>query len=132
MKVLFVAGFGPIAGDPEPSRRLYADLLGLPFEADGDYLHTDRVDGVRHLAVWPLGQAAQSCFGSERWPEDVPVPQAWIEFEVEDLAAATEEIRAAGYHPLVENRMEPWGQTVTRMLGPEGLLLGLVHTPWLR
>ncbi|PLP37801.1 glyoxalase, partial [Klebsiella variicola] len=26
----------------------------------------------------------------------------------------------------------PWGQTVTRLLSPEGLLAGLTVTPWLR
>jgi hypothetical protein len=27
---------------------------------------------------------------------------------------------------------EPWGQTVTRLLGPEGLLVGITHTPSMR
>jgi hypothetical protein len=29
-------------------------------------------------------------------------------------------------------RKEPWGQTVTRLLGPEGLLVGITHTPSMR
>jgi len=33
---------------------------------------------------------------------------------------------------LVSEKVEPWGQTVTRMLSPEGLLVGLNYTPWLR
>ena len=33
---------------------------------------------------------------------------------------------------LVETRVEPWGQTVSRLLSPEGILVGLVITPWLR
>ena len=28
--------------------------------------------------------------------------------------------------------MTPWGQTVTRLLSPEGLLTGVTFTPWLR
>jgi hypothetical protein len=26
----------------------------------------------------------------------------------------------------------PWGQIVTRLLGPEGLLVGITHTPSMR
>jgi hypothetical protein len=33
---------------------------------------------------------------------------------------------------LVKNQKEPWGQTVSRFLSPEGLLLGLTLTPLLR
>ena len=31
-----------------------------------------------------------------------------------------------------DNRKEPWGQTVTRLLSPEGILIGITLTPWLR
>ncbi len=132
MKVLFVAGFGPIAANVEASRRLYSETLGLPFEADGDYLHTAAIDGVKHLAVWPLTQAAESCFGSPQWPAETPVPQGWIEFDVEDIQAATKELEASGHRVLVAARTEPWGQVVTRLLGPEGLLVGLTVTPSMR
>jgi len=26
---------------------------------------------------------------------------------------------------------EPWGQTVSRLLSPEGILVGIVYTPWM-
>ena len=39
MKVLFVAGFGPIVKDVAASKRFYKDVLGLPIP-DGDYLAT--------------------------------------------------------------------------------------------
>ena len=132
MKVLFVAGFGPIATDVPSSRRSYGDGLGLQFEEDGDYLHTENVDGAKTLAVWPLTQAAESCFDSPEWPADLPVPQAWIEFDVEDIEAATAELEAAGHRLLVANREEPWGQKVSRFLSPEGLLVGVTVTPWMR
>ena len=132
MKVLFVAGFGPVTRDRDAGTALYADALGLPLDADDGYLHTERLPGVKHFALWPLVQAAQSCFGSSTWPEDVPVPQAWIEFDVDDIEAATAELTARGYALLVEARREPWGQTVTRLLGPEGLLVGITETPWMR
>jgi len=131
--VLFVAGFGPIVRDPAASRKLYRDALGLPFKEDqGGYLHTGDLDGVKHLALWPLAQAAESCFGTDQWPGDLPVPQAWIEFDVENIESATAELKSQGYQLLIAMRTEPWGQVVTRLLGPEGLLVGITHTPSMR
>ena len=34
MKVLFVAGFGPIVGDVSASRRLYGESLGVRFKEE--------------------------------------------------------------------------------------------------
>jgi len=51
---------------------------------------------------------------------------------VEDVAQASEELKARGYRLLVTARKEPWGQTVTRLLSPEGILVGLTYTPWMR
>ena len=62
----------------------------------------------------------------------MPAPQAWIEFDVDDISAAAEELRAKGYQLLVEPRTEPWGQTVARLLSPEGILVGVPITPWRR
>ena len=133
MKVLFIAGFGPIASEVEESRRLYEDVLGIEFKVEeGDYRHTEELKGANAFAVWPLAQAAESCFGSSEWPSDVPRPQAWLEFDVDDVAAATREMEGRGYKLLVSNRTEPWGQVVSRLLSPEGLLVGLTLTPWMR
>lgn len=133
IEIRFIAGFGPIDRDVAASRALYADALGISFkeEASG-YLYTGAMEGAKHFALWPLAQAAQSCFGRDEWPEDVPVPQAWLEFEVDDVAKATEALEAHGYRMLVRNGMEPWGQTVSRFLSPEGLLVGVTYTPALR
>jgi catechol 2,3-dioxygenase-like lactoylglutathione lyase family enzyme len=133
MRVLFVAGFGPIVRDREASRRLYGDALGIRLDAEDDgYLHTEELAGVNSFALWPLAQAAESCFGTPEWPDHVPVPHAWLEFDVDDLEAATAELRAMGYAILVAARAEPWGQTVTRLLAPEGILVGITHTPSMR
>lgn len=132
MKVMFVAGFGPIVQDAA-SRRLYGDDLGISLDAETDgYLHTEGLDGVKTFALWPLSQAAESCFGMPEWPADVPVPQAWLEFDVDDIEAATAEMQAKGYTLLVSARTEPWGQTVTRLLAPEGILVGIAYTPSMR
>ena len=133
MKVLFIAGFGPITADVAESRRLYEESLGLHFKVeDGDYLHTEDVKGANTFAVWPLTQAAESCFGTSVWPADTPTPHAWLEFDVEDIEAATGELEERGYRLLVRSRTEPWGQVVTRLVSPEGLLVGVTVTPWMR
>jgi len=130
VKVLFVAGFAPISRDPAASCELYVRALGLPMDAEADYPSTDQLGGVKHFGIWPLAQAAQSCFGTPKWPADVPIPQATIEFEVEDVAAAATELESRGHRLLHPARVEPWKQTVARLLSPEGLLVGLSYTPW--
>jgi len=133
IEVLFAADFGPIVADVAASRRFYSDVLGLSFKKESNgYLHTDRLFGVKHFALSPLAQTAESCFGSDQWPGDLPVPQGWIEFDVADLEKATVELKSQGYKLLVAGQKEPWGQTVTRLLGPEGLAVGITHTPAIR
>ncbi|HKC18728.1 MAG TPA: VOC family protein [Candidatus Dormibacteraeota bacterium] len=133
MKVMFIAGFGPIASEVEKSRELYEDAMGIEFKVeDVDYRHTEELKGANSFAIWPLYQAAQSCFGSTEWPPDIPRPQAWLEFDVNDVAEATREMESHGYKLLVSNRTEPWGQVVSRLISPEGLLVGLTMTPWMR
>jgi hypothetical protein len=131
--ILFVTGFGPIVADRRTSRGLYADALGIPFKEEKDgYLHTEALEGAKTFALWPLSQAAQVCFGTESWPADIPVPQAWLEFDVESVEQATAMLEQQGYRMLVKNRQEPWGQVVSRFLSPEGLLVGVAFTPFFR
>ena len=131
MKVLFVAGYGPITTDTKESTAFYRDSLGLSFKEEaGGYFHTEDLKGVKAFALWPLAQVAESCV--EEWPTGLPKPTSWIEFDVEDVAAASEELKAKGYKLLVEVRKEPWGQIVTRLLSPEGVVVGLTYTPWMR
>lgn len=133
MTVLFIAGFGPVVRDGAGSRTLYGEGLGIGFKEDAEgYLYTGGLAGAKHFALWPLALAARSCFGRDAWPEDIPAPQAWLEFEVEDVAKATAELEQRGYQMLVKNRSEPWGQTVSRFLSPEGLLVAVAFTPALR
>jgi len=133
VKVLFVAGFGPIVRDAVASRRLYSETLGIRFkEETGGYLHTEGLEGVKTFALWPLSHVAQSCFGKDSWPDEIPVPQAWLELDVDDVERATRVLAARGYRMLVKNRKEPWGQTVSRFLSPEGLVVGITLTPSLR
>jgi catechol 2,3-dioxygenase-like lactoylglutathione lyase family enzyme len=131
VNVQFVASVAPITTDPVASRRLYVEVVGLPLDGD-DYIHSENVPGSRHFGVWPLAQAAEACFGASEWPADRPVPQASIEFEVEDkdaVRAAEAELHDAGYEVLHPTRTEPWGQTVVRVLSPEGLIIGISYAP---
>jgi hypothetical protein len=131
--ILFIAGFGPIVRDTAQSRRLYGDVMRIPFKEEaGEYLHTEALSGAKTFALWPLSQVAQSCFGEDSWPDNVPVPQAWLEFDVDSVEKATTELESKGYKMLVKNKKEPWGQVVSRFLSPEGLLVGITFTPVMR
>jgi hypothetical protein len=133
IKVLFIAGFGPIVREGSASRKLYNQTLGIGFkEEDGGYLHTENLKGAKTFALWPLSQAAQSCFGKDSWPHEIPAPQAWLEFDVDNVERATGELESQGHRMLVKNKVEPWGQTVSRFITPEGLLVGITFTPSMR
>ncbi len=135
MKISFIAGFGPIVGDPSASQAFYRDDLGIALEEAGPgYFVTDDLPGVNAFALWPLSQAADSCFGTDTWPSDLPAPQAWLEFDVESadaVADAAAELAERGHRLVREAREEPWGQTVARVLSPEGMLIGITYTPWM-
>lgn len=133
MKIVAVAGFAVITEDPGASRELYRDRFQLPFTVRNDYHYVDDFDGVKHFGIWPLTEAAQSCFGTTEWPADIPKPQATIEYELEQIdsvQAAVDEMKAAGQTFIHESRLEPWGQVIARFISPEGLLVGLSYAPW--
>jgi catechol 2,3-dioxygenase-like lactoylglutathione lyase family enzyme len=137
MNVSFVSSIAVVAADPAANRKLFIDAIGLPLSpaADGsDYYLSEEVGGTKHFGVWPLAEAAQACFGNADWPADVRAPQASIEFEVESqdaVGAAGAELEAAGFAPLHPARTEPWGQTVTRVLSPDGVIVGISYAPWM-
>jgi catechol 2,3-dioxygenase-like lactoylglutathione lyase family enzyme len=133
MKGLSVATVAVITADPPRGRKLFIDALGLPLQGDGDsYYSSGDIPGVRHFGVWPLTEAAQSCFGTPDWPADRIVPQASIEFEVDSVAAvaaAGDELVGEGYELVHQARTEPWGQTVARLLTDDGVIVGISYIP---
>lgn len=135
LKVSFVAGFGPIVRNPDASREWWQQVTGMELEEIApDYYGTDDLDGVKAFAAWPLSQAAENTFGTADWPSDLPVPQAWIELDVdsqEAVFAAAEDLIAKGHRLLRETRTEEWKQTTARLQSPEGLLVGISYTPWM-
>lgn len=135
MDVLFIASTAVVTADPPTSRKLFIEAVGLPLEGEGEgYYSSGKIGGSKHFGVWPLTEAAQACFGTPQWPADRIVPQASIEFEVADADAVTEagaELERAGYELLHPTRTEPWGQTVTRLLTSDGLIVGISYAPFL-
>jgi catechol 2,3-dioxygenase-like lactoylglutathione lyase family enzyme len=130
MEVQFVASIAPIVRDVDAARTFYQGALGLSFEGEeGDYRFTHTLDGTKHFGLWPLSEAARACFGTPEWPAELPIPQASIEFEVADVAAAAAELRQDGYHLIHGAHTEPWGQITARLLSPEGLLVAVCYTP---
>jgi hypothetical protein len=50
IKILFIAGFGPIVRETSESRRLYRESLGINFkEESGGYLHTETIPATASL-----------------------------------------------------------------------------------
>jgi len=135
VRVAFIAGYGPIVREAGASQAFWRDGLGIELEeAAPGYFTNDSLEGVNAFALWPLSQAAESTFGSDEWPADIPAPQAWMELDVESAAAVGEaaaELEAAGHRVLRGAHEEPWGQTTSRLLSPEGLLIGVTFTPWM-
>jgi hypothetical protein len=133
MEIESVTSVAVIAPDPVASRRLYMDTLQLPLKRlDGEYFATEELGGCNHFGVWPLSQAAEACFGLPAWPADVIRPQMSLEFEVageQAVVEGTSELRSHGYELLHDAKTEPWGQTVTRLLSPEGVIVGLSFAP---
>ncbi len=130
MRIIGVSGFGPVIQDGEPGEKLYLEELGIHFEeVYGDYRFTEHLAGARHFSLMPLSRLAESLFGDPTWPNEVTVPQAWMEFEVDDIDGATKELEERGYDLLVRAREEPWGQVLTRLLAPGGLMVGVVRNP---
>jgi catechol 2,3-dioxygenase-like lactoylglutathione lyase family enzyme len=137
MDVKFISSVSLITANPEHSRKLFMNALGLPLHPASpgdDYFFTAEVDGAKHFGVWPLSQAAQACFGIADWPNDKTIPQISIEFEVASLDAVGEaaaELEAQGFALLHGARTEPWGQTVARLLTADGAIVGISYAPWM-
>jgi catechol 2,3-dioxygenase-like lactoylglutathione lyase family enzyme len=134
VNIQFVAGFGPIVREPAESRSWWSSLGIELHENAPDYWGTESLDGVKAFALWPLAHAAENTFGTTDWPADLPVPQAWIEFDVgsaDEVADAQRELEAQGHRLLRPTHTEEWGQTTCRLMSPEGLLVGVAFTPWM-
>lgn len=133
MDVQFVAGFGPITRQPAEGLDFWGGRFGIDFEELApDYHHARDLPGAKVFGLWPLAQAAEATWGTSEWPADVPVPQAWLEFELASPQAVVDgsaELEAQGQVLVTQPHEEPWGQWTARLLSPEGLLVGLSWMP---
>ena len=135
MQIQFISSFAVITQDPPRAAGCTSTRSGCrcrpPTATTTSTAKTSAA--AKHFGVWPLAQAAQACFGTPEWPSDRPVPQASVEFEVEDAAAveaAAKEMEERGYPLLHHARQEPWGQTVARLISPENVVVGISYAPW--
>jgi catechol 2,3-dioxygenase-like lactoylglutathione lyase family enzyme len=136
MEILFISSVSVITAHVADTRKLLVETLGLPLKQHegSDYYLSESIEGCKHFGAWPLLEAAKACFGADEWPRDRPVPQVSIEFEVaspDAVASGAQELEAKGYAVLHETRTEPWGQTVCRVLTPDGAILGISYAPWM-
>ena len=136
MDIRFVAGFAVITTDPNYDKGLFVDTLGLPLRPpvsveNSEYVYSEEIAGAKHFGVWPLNEAAESCFGQQEWPDTHPVPQACIEFEVDDVESAATELIDRGYRLVHPARTEPWKQIVARFQAADGMIVGVCFTPWM-
>ena len=136
MKPLFIGSIGVITRSPDRGRKFFVQALGLDLERSKgtDFLATQRLPGSKYFGVWPLSEAARTCYGTDQWPTDRPTPQAFIEFEVDrptHVARAASEFEAKGYSLLHAPRTDPWGQTVVRLQTDDGLIVGISYVPWM-
>ena len=132
----FIGAIGLITSRLADGRALYVRTLGLPLRRAprARFLFSTKLGGGRYFGVWPLSEAARTCFGTARWPADRPAPQMFIEFEMSrpaDVGAAARELEAAGHRLLHPARTDPWGQTVARLQSKDGVIVGLSFVPWM-
>jgi catechol 2,3-dioxygenase-like lactoylglutathione lyase family enzyme len=102
--------------DLERSRRFYGDHLGLPLVAEPEKDHVlVFLAGPTSLVIHAHGDFKGSAVPG---PED---PGAVLLFlSVDDVDAATEELRSAGVTVAAEPADQPWGERTATVFDPDG------------
>ncbi len=127
-----LAGIAEIVDDLEAAVSFYRDDLGLEVDdsASADYASV-QIPGVIHFGLWSREAAAEATFG-DRLAVDRVTPGLTIEFEVDEVPAASQAMEDRGVKLLHGPKTEPWGQTTARFALPSGALGGIAETPWAR
>ena len=124
-RVTSMIAVSPIVTDLARSSTLYGETLGLDFyQLENGYRGTEKLGGIGHFGLWPLGEAARTCFGDTTWPSTT-IPQAAIEFGVEDLDAIAAAMGIAGHQRLADTASD---EVQARFLSPDGLVIVLTQT----
>ncbi|MCT9141555.1 VOC family protein [Streptomyces violarus] len=105
--------------DPERSRAFYGDLLGLA-------VYREFGTGPERGTVYFTGGGFLEVAGRSEAP---PSPTARLWFQVDDVAAAAEELRAKGVEIVRPPVKEPWGLVEMWIADPDGTPIVLVEVP---
>ncbi|MGW2718737.1 VOC family protein [Streptomyces sp. NPDC001492] len=105
--------------DPERSRTFYGDQLGLA-------VYREFGTGPQRGTVYFLGGGFLEVSGRSETPAS-PAVRLWL--QVEDVAAAHEELRAKGVEIVREPVREPWGLVEMWIADPDGTRIVLVEVP---
>lgn len=114
------------AEDYEAAVKFYRDVLGLEqheaFEGEGDARITILEAG---RATLELSNPAQVRMIDRVEADGLPSARIRVAFEVDDAAAATADLVAAGGELIAEPRETPWRSLNSRLNGAAGLQLTL-------
>lgn len=127
-----LAGIAEIVDDLKAAVSFYRNDLGLEVDdsVSADYASV-KVPGVIHFGLWSREAAAEATFG-DRGAVDRVALGLTIEFEVNEVPAASQALDGRGIKLLHGPKTEPWGQTTARFALPSGALCGIAETPWAR
>jgi catechol 2,3-dioxygenase-like lactoylglutathione lyase family enzyme len=102
--------------DLSRAKRFYGELLGLPLVAEPEADHVlVFVAGSTSLVVHAHGD-----FGGSPVPGPEDPGAVLLFLTVDDVDAATDELRAAGVSVSAEPADQPWGQRTATVLDPDG------------
>jgi predicted enzyme related to lactoylglutathione lyase len=105
--------------DPERSRVFYGEQLGLA-------VHREFGTGAERGTVYFLGGGFLEVSGRSEVPPSSAV-RLWL--QVEDVAAAHDELRAKGVEIVRPPVKEPWGLIEMWITDPDGTRIVLVEVP---
>ncbi|MGW0998038.1 VOC family protein [Streptomyces sp. NPDC002520] len=105
--------------DPERSRAFYGERLGLA-------VYREFGTGPERGTVYFLGGGFLEVSGRSDAPPS-PAVRLWL--QVEDVAAAHEELRGRGVEIVREPVKEPWGLVEMWISDPDGIPIVLVEVP---
>ena len=105
--------------DPERSRAFYGEQLGLA-------VYREFGTGAERGTVFFMGGGFLEVSGRSATP---PAPAVRLWLQVDDVAAAQEELRAKGVDIVRPPVREPWGLVEMWIADPDGTPIVLVEVP---
>ncbi|MGW0209849.1 VOC family protein [Streptomyces sp. NPDC003233] len=105
--------------DPERSRTFYGEQLGLS-------VYREFGTGPERGTVYFLGGGFLEVSGRSEAP---PSPAVRLWFQVDDVTAAHEELKASGVDIVRPPVKEPWGLVEMWIADPDGIRIALVEVP---